>query len=197
MSDWKKKRSIMHRYDQSAKAYDLQYSEEQTAKIQTALAHLSLSKNDDVLDAGCGTGILFAYLADEVRSVIGADISIGLLKEAKRKAKIHSSIELVLADADNLPFRNQMFSKAFAITLLQNMPNPSRALNEISRVNRLRARITVTGLRKSFTKQVFVELLKQTHLKVETLELDIQMREYVAVCSKKTPLTLNRTPKST
>lgn len=197
MSAWKKKRSVMCHYDQSSKVYDLQYSEEQTAKIQTALAHLSLSMSDEVLDAGCGTGILFGYLADEVRSIAGADVSRGLLKEAKRKAKIHSNIGLVLADVDSLPFRNQMFDKAFAITLLQNMPNPSRTLSEISRVSKPKAAITVTGLRKSFTKEELSKLLKQANLKVEALELDIPMREYVAVCSKTTPLTLNPTPKST
>jgi len=197
MPAWIKKHSAMRHYDQSAEVYDPQYREEQTAKIQAALAHLSLSKNDEVLDAGCGTGILFGYLADEVRSIAGADTSRGLLKEAKRKAKIYSNIGLVLADADSLPFRNQMFDKAFAITLLQNMPNPSRTLNEISLVSKPKATITVTGLRKSFTKQEFSRLLKQTNLKVETLQLDTPMREYVAVCSKKTPLTLNLRPKST
>jgi len=197
MSAWIKKRSAMRHYDQSAKVYDLQYGEEQTAKIQAALAHLILSKSDEVLDAGCGTGILFGYLADQVRSIVGADISRRLLKEAKRKAKIHSNIGLVLADADSLPFRDQMFDKAFVITLLQNTPNPSRTLKEIGRVSRTKATITVTGLRKSFTKQEFSRLLKQTNLNVETLQLDAPMREYVAVCSKEAPLTLNPTPKST
>lgn len=175
----------MHHYDQSAKVYDTQYSEEQTAKIQTALTHLNLDKDDSVLDIGCGTGILSAHLAGKIRSVVGVDISRGLLKEAKIKAKAHHNIGLVLADADSLPFPNQTFDKSFAITLLQNTPNQKATIGEISRASKPDAKIILTGLRKSFRNDEFSKLLRQANLSVETLELDGAMREWVAICTKR------------
>ena len=46
---------------------------------------LSPSKNLDVLDAGCGTGLCGAHLVPYARRLTGVDISAGMLKQAKDK----------------------------------------------------------------------------------------------------------------
>jgi len=185
MSEWNKKRRVMRHYDRSAKVYDIQYCEEQEAKIRTAIDNLALSEYCVILDAGCGTGLLFAHVAEKSRFVVGTDISRGALKEAKKKAKISKNVALVLADIDNMPFLNQTFDVVFVITLLQNTPSPRTTLNEIKRVSKSSADIVVTGLRKTFTKEEFVKILRQVKLNVITVKLDEQMREYVCVCTKK------------
>src|SRR3990170_6677080 len=116
MSEWSKKRRVMRRYDQSAKVYDAQYCEEQDAKIRTAMGNLTLNRDSIVLDAGCGTGLLFERVAEKIRFTVGIDLSRGLLKEAKKKARGYKNIALVLADADNTPFANHTFDVVFAIT---------------------------------------------------------------------------------
>lgn len=184
MSKWSKKRRVMRRYDQSAKVYDAQYREEQHAKIRTAMDNLNLNRDSIVLDAGCGTGLLFEHVAEKTKFTIGTDSSRGLLKEAKKKARGYKNIALVLADADNMPFANHAFDVVFAITLLQNMPNPVVTLKEIRRVSKSNGLIIVSGLRKAFTKNNFSEMLKRANLKVVVLRLDQQMREHVAVCFK-------------
>ncbi len=184
MQEWSKKRSVMRHYDQSAKVYDAQYREEQEAKIQAILDNITLDQDSVVLDAGCGTGLLFEPLAKKTKFVIGADISRGILKEAKKKAETYKNVALILADADNTPFSNQTFNTVFAITLLQNTPSPRLTLNEIKRVSKSSAAIVVTGLRKAFTEQEFSKMLRQANLEVAVLKLDKQMREYIAVCTK-------------
>ncbi|MCJ7770418.1 class I SAM-dependent methyltransferase, partial [Candidatus Bathyarchaeota archaeon] len=42
--------------------------------------------------------------------------------------------DFLCADADHLPFREQVFDSVFSFTLLQNMPDPSFTLCEILRV---------------------------------------------------------------
>ena len=69
MSEWNKKRRIMRRYDQSAKVYDAQYREEQEAKIRTAMNNLTLSRDSVILDAGCGTGLLFGHVAEKSKTL--------------------------------------------------------------------------------------------------------------------------------
>ncbi|MDH5634741.1 MAG: methyltransferase domain-containing protein [Candidatus Bathyarchaeota archaeon] len=184
MSEWNRKRRVMRRYDQSAKVYDSQYFDEQEAKIRIAISNLTILRNSMVLDAGCGTGLLFEHVVRKARLIIGADISRGILREAKRKTKALGNLALVLADADNMPFYDQIFDVVFAITLLQNMPNPLATINEVKRISKSNGTIVATGLKKAFTKEEFVEVLKQAYLKVEILKPDEHMREYITVCTQ-------------
>jgi len=184
MSKWNKKRRVMRRYDQSARVYDAQYREEQEAKIRTTMNNLTLNRDSVILDAGCGTGLLFEHVAEKSKFTIGTDVSRGVLKEAEKKAKHYMNVALVWADVDNMPFSNRTFDVVFAITLVQNTPNPSATLNEIIRVSKSSATIVVTGLRKAFTKEGFSKMLKQANLKVTIMKLDKQLREYVSICTK-------------
>jgi ubiquinone/menaquinone biosynthesis C-methylase UbiE len=45
------------------------------------------TKNMDVLDYGCGTGLVGLYLLPSVRSVTGADNSVGMLEVLRKKIK--------------------------------------------------------------------------------------------------------------
>jgi len=181
---WDRKRQVMRHYDRTAKFYDTQYYEEQEAKIRAAIANLTLNEDNIVLDAGCGTGLLFAHIVDKSSFVVGVDISRGVLREAVKKAKTYRNIALVLADADNLPFSNQTFQVVFAITLLQNTPSLRATLNEMKRVSKSNADFVVTWLRKAFTEEEFLKMLRQAKLKVINVKLDEQTREYVSVCTK-------------
>src|SRR5208337_435705 len=115
MNAWDKKRDIMRRYDVTARIYDMRYAEEQAAKIEAALEHVEV-KAGVVLDVGCGTGILFSYVADKARMTVGVDVSKKTLLKARERARNHASVHLVCADADNMPLRNKVFDRAFAIT---------------------------------------------------------------------------------
>ena len=175
---WEKKLDIMRHYDASARVYDLQYGQEQRMKMEFALKVLHLKPESSILDVGCGTGLLFEYLSDKVKISVGVDISKNILMEAKRKLK-GEDVFLIRADADYLPFPNEIFDVVFAITLLQNMPSPSMTLREMRRVAKLRASILVTGLKKSFGFEEFRKLLKGFSLeKVWNLE---DLKDYVAL----------------
>ncbi len=184
MSKWVKKLRVMRRYNQSAKVYDVQYREEQEAKIRTAIGNFTLNPDSVVLDAGCGTGLLFKHVAEKTRVLIGVDISKGILKEAKRKAKKLANVALILADLDKMPFPHQIFDTVFAVTTIQNLPDPTFTINEISRVSKSNSTIVITGLRKVFTEEQFSEILKRTNLKVEMMKPDKQMKEYISVCTQ-------------
>jgi ubiquinone/menaquinone biosynthesis C-methylase UbiE len=184
MSKWMKKLRVMHRYDQSAEVYDAQYREEQEAKIRTTMDNVTINETSIVLDAGCGVGLLFEHVAEKVKILVGADISKGILKEARGKARNHENVALILADVDNLPFPHQIFDVVFAITIVQNTPNPTFTINEIKRVTKPKSTIVITGLRKVFTEEKFSEMLRQTNLKVVVMKCDEQMKEYICVCTQ-------------
>ena len=184
MAEWNKKRDTVRHYDQLARVYDTQYADEQKAKIEATLESVSPSKDNSVLDVGCGIGLLFPYIANRVRFLVGIDISQRLLKKAKTNSKSHPNTHVLLADADHLPFPNQTFHTTFAITLLQNTPKPLTTLQEIKRVSKNYSTIAVTGLMKEFTADTFVKLLQDAKLKVQKLKTNNNCRDYIAICSQ-------------
>lgn len=183
MSEWDKKRDVMHRYDLTAHIYDMRYAEEQTAKIEAVMESINMEKQGLVLDVGCGTGLLFNYVANKAKAIVGLDISRKILLQAKKRAKKFASVHLILADADNVPLKEDMSSHVFALTLIQNTPNPLKTLNEIRRVTKENAVIVVTGLKKKFPIKAFKRLLHDAGLGVIASKSE-SLKSHVAVCTK-------------
>ena len=89
MLEWKAKKKTMRHYELQADIYDVQYIDEQKAKIEEILKFMKLEKSDYVLDLGCGTGFLFNHISEKVELLLGLDISQKVLKLAKRRIKMH------------------------------------------------------------------------------------------------------------
>lgn len=80
------------------------------------------------LDIGCGTGLVLCRLPAHT---VGLDIN----RWALEKAKIHApKTQLILADADYLPFRRGAFSTITLFEVLEHMDSPKHVLREICRV---------------------------------------------------------------
>ncbi len=60
------------------------------------------TKNDDVLDVGCGPGKMLFWLAPHVRSIVGVDVSDVILKRAAERCRGISNITLHQTDGTNL-----------------------------------------------------------------------------------------------
>ena len=184
MNDWHKKREVMKRYDQTAHMYDMRYAEEQNAKFEAALKSLNMAHYGSVLDVGCGTGLLFSRIAAKAETIVALDTSKKTLFYAKQNARSFPNVHLILADADNMPLKEKAFDLVFGFTLIQNMPDPKKSLNEIKRVAKSHATIVITGLKKKFTAQKFKKLLQVSGLKASILE-DDDLKCHVAICNKR------------
>ena len=184
MTVWKKKRKVMRNYDRLAPTYDAQYAEEQNEKMKTALRSVHIKDDGCVLDLGCGTGLLFEHIRNRAKLLVGLDVSTKILKRAKKRAKRFPNIAVLRADADLTPFPNEIFDAVFAITLLQNMPNPLLTLQEMRRISKHHAFIAITGLKKEFTLDAFTRLLNEADLKVSVMKTNNQLKGYVATCRK-------------
>ena len=180
LTGWKDKRKVIQRYDITAEMYDERYKEEQTRKYCKALQHIEIT-GSIVLDVGCGSGLFFDNVSDKAKIVIGIDVSRKLLNKAKEKVNVLGNVYVLQADADHLPFYDNFFDRTFAFTILQNMPVPKKTLKELKRVSKPRGKIVVTGLKKAFPLNVFMDIIKESNLTVATFVDDENVNCYVAV----------------
>lgn len=88
-------------------------------------------RGKDVLEVGCGTGLVMHRVAERARSVSGIDISSGMLRQARRRG-----LEVVQADATALPFSNEAFDVVYSLKVLAHIRDIERALDEMARVTR-------------------------------------------------------------
>lgn len=186
-ANWETKRALICHYNDLASAYDSLYRDEQCLKIKSALGAISFEDPDVVLDVGCGTGILFSRIGNTVKLLVGLDISSGLLKiaaERSKKLNKRSSVHLIRADADYLPFSKEIFRKVFAVTLLQNSPVPGATLREMMRVAETDSTIVVTALRKHFSEEEFRHVLRRAGLRFRIVNPSERAQDSIAVCRK-------------
>jgi len=115
-------------YDAISRGYDELYGEEQKRKYSVGLKLLKPGWR--VLDVGCGTALLAERVSESF--YVGLDVSKGMLNKAMKRKR--GLAELVLGDARSLPFRSSSFDSCYSFTVLQNVPEPERVLEEMGRV---------------------------------------------------------------
>lgn len=101
--------------------------------VVAALRKLEPSR--DVLDVGCGTGVLAHRLAREFADVrvTGCDLSRQMLRRARTRDRTPSWIQ---GDALHLPFRDGCFDAAVCTAAFHWFPDQRKALRELRRVLR-------------------------------------------------------------
>jgi ubiquinone/menaquinone biosynthesis C-methylase UbiE len=168
----------MEAYDVTAEMYDERYSEEQSRKYVKALVNVKV-EGATVLDVGCGSGMFFEQVAGTAKMVVGVDLSRGLLLKAKKHAT--KNVFVLQADADHLPLRDCSFDAVFSFTVLQNMPQPSGTLIEIKRVTKAKCKVVLSGLKKAFGLQKFMDLIENSGLKLAAFVDEEAINCYIAV----------------
>jgi ubiquinone/menaquinone biosynthesis C-methylase UbiE len=93
---------------------------------------------ETALDIGCGPGSCWPFLKS--MNIIGLDIKIGKLLK-KRAAKY--GVELIKADAQHLPVREETVALVLCEEVLEHLNDPLLALHEISRVMKNDAKLLV------------------------------------------------------
>ena len=87
-----------------------------------------------ILEVGVGTGRNLPYHPGEAR-LVAVDLSPRMLRRAAARARrLGSNVDLLLADAQRLPFRDGAFDVGVATFVFCSVPEPVGGLQEINRV---------------------------------------------------------------
>jgi SAM-dependent methyltransferase len=95
------------------------------------LEQLQLTKDDLLLDDGCGSGMFSSMAINTGAQVIGIDAATGLLEVARERNPGSNFLE---EDLEALPFEDNSFDAVTAFNSLQYAGNFEQALSEASRV---------------------------------------------------------------
>ena len=133
----KDNRSI--KYDEVSRIYDISRAGN-TETTENLIKLLHIGSDSVLLDMGCGTGNYAAVLQQVTKSVIGIDVSIGMMEKARAKIPL---LPLICGDITSLPFSSESFDGAFAIQVLHHVNRKEIFLREAHRVLRKGAYITI------------------------------------------------------
>lgn len=106
-----------------------------TNKLRTILDIIEVSgvKPKKFLDVGCASGWLLSKIAKKYpkAACIGVDVYKNAIQYGKKRYK---SLQLIHADAHNLPFKDETFDIVLCTEVLEHVISPEKVLKEINRV---------------------------------------------------------------
>jgi ubiquinone/menaquinone biosynthesis C-methylase UbiE len=125
---------------------------------KAALDALAPKPGDAVIEIGCGPGMGLRAALRRVGPtgfVAGVDRSAAAAHFAAHvvhRAALKGWAAVMRAEAADLPFRDRLFDRAFAVNTFQFWPDPARALREIARVLAPQGRLVITQRAASLDK---------------------------------------------
>lgn len=129
-------RSYYDRIQDYSKGYESKAG--QHFKKRKVITFLTMAAHplSPVLEVGCADGPYTLEFANRRFPVTGSDLSQTQLEKLKTFSKKSNldNIDLVLADAEHLPFKSASFNMVASLSTVRYIPDPQRALNEFSRI---------------------------------------------------------------
>jgi len=135
---------VIEHYDAISSVYDELYGEEQKRKYELLYRFLERGL---LLDAGCGTGLLWEFLRSKkiYCKYIGIDVSSGMIRVARSRQQKGC---FLVGCVEYMPFRSGIFDYVVAITLVQNLLDVEAFVKEAVRVLKKGGLLIVTVLLK-------------------------------------------------
>lgn len=127
--------------------YDIQ-SKKEARQADQIMRWCRLEDGSVLLDVACGTGDPARGIAAQHPNVqvVGIDITKIRIGQGKDWASEDGliNIHFVVGDADNLPFKEEVFDSATCVGAFQHFPNPLNSLCEMARVLKLKGRLVLS-----------------------------------------------------
>ena len=129
-----KKGGDKRRYDRVASMYDIAELPMELLAFSSWRKELfKLIKGGKILEVGIGTGKNINYYGKW--EITGVDISRKMLERALIRAKKSGkSVDLIQADAESLPFKDEVFDGAISTYVFCSVENLAKGLREVYRV---------------------------------------------------------------
>ena len=123
--------------------------------INTILDNAEVKENIDILDIGCGTGVMFPfYMKRNVNSITAVDLSPEMVKIAKSK---FPQADVIRDDAESITFDKQ-FDVVMIYNAFPHFPNPDALIENLSKAIKSGGRISIAhGLSKKELDEIHMK----------------------------------------
>ncbi|HIP63541.1 MAG TPA: methyltransferase domain-containing protein [Archaeoglobus profundus] len=142
----KRRARIFYKY--FSKIYDLVnpifYSEEMR---KTVVDMANIKQGDLVLEVGCGTGFTTYEIVRRVgeENVVAVDITPEQMEKAIKR---FPNVKFVRGDAEELPFKDNVFDAAISAGSIEYWPHPQLGIQEMARVTKPGGRVVILAPRR-------------------------------------------------
>ena len=133
--------------------------------IETAKSKLKLLPSDQLLEVGCGAGMLLIPLSKLTKKADGVDLSLSLITMLR---KAHSKLNVFVAEANELPFENECYDKILVHSVFQYFPSIKYAQDvvlELLRVCKKPSLIFIMDVPDLEKKKECIEFMSRLHPK--------------------------------
>jgi ubiquinone/menaquinone biosynthesis C-methylase UbiE len=129
-------RSAKEQFDRQAAHYNAQWNAWSREALAWLLENADCQPTDAALDVATGTGFTALAFAPHVQSVIGLDVSPGMLAQARQRAAALglTNVTFQEGEAENLPFPDAIFDLVTCRVAPHHFLSAPRFLSEAARV---------------------------------------------------------------
>ena len=140
------------------------------------MGRLEWRNNISVLYVSIGTGTDLSYLPQGIDlktiDMVGADISMGMLKRCKKKWQKKTNLTLVQCPAEELPFADNTFDIVFHNGAINFFNDKARAMSEMLRVAKAGSKILVADETADFVESQYKKsIFSKSYFEGKTVDL--------------------------
>ncbi|MGH2398553.1 MAG: methyltransferase domain-containing protein [bacterium] len=133
---------VRRQFSRRAGAYAQSGTHAHDHDLDLLIRGLQLRRDHRVLDVATGTGFTAMSAAQTALHVVGLDLTLGMLLEARRLGT-GGTIQWVVGDAEAIPFGDSAFDAVTVRRAPHHFPDPKRAIAEMLRVLRPGGRLGI------------------------------------------------------
>lgn len=163
-------------------------AEKNIEKVEDNLRQISNKNIKDVLEIGCGIGLVSAWLADKYGlNVYGIDIDPEEIKIAKEINKERHRLHYRIEDAGRLSFENNSFDLVISQNVFHHIPNWPNVVAELKRTLRpSRYLVWLDLVFPSLVKKIFKPITKNYGLYTfKDIELEFKKAGFITIQKQK------------
>ncbi len=131
-----------------------------------------ICQDKEVLEVGCGTGMILKEIDRVATRAVGIDSSPGMLEQARARG-----LDVVEGSATDLPFEDESFDAVYSFKVLAHVEEIETAMREVARVLRPGGRAALEFYNKRSLRYL-IKRLKNPHAVSDTTTDDMVYTRY-------------------
>ena len=140
--------SVIKEYKKRAHRYNLSCQRFVSRSQAVAVEELNPTRGERILDAGCGTGLAMASIANSVGEngeVVGIDISKDMLSVAKKDLPENKNIVFINGNLEKIKYPDNYFDAIVSVNVMHYLHDIDAMLSEFYRLLKPKGRMVLIG----------------------------------------------------